>query len=257
MRILLVCLALTTLSACSSPSANNSNSVNKLFASLIGNEEDLTQLTETEISGEVHGSPMVIYRSQLSIQHGANQPQLNDPVILRKDLYRFIVTADAAGAVELKRLTFGVEVDGMKLIANTPTNNSPTSGIFHVYQVSNGIIDDTNLVGETTSSSIGNSTIVTLDFYNETIPAGSSNEYAIYVGDLEQQGTQTDDDAITFTILRDNLYSAPSDINTKKQDSKIIWSDLSDPNHSDTTQDWLNGYLLQLDSGAYSNNDPN
>ena len=121
---------------------------------------------------------------------------------------------------------------------------------------SDGTIDNTATVTSsiTAAGSAKNSATLTVNFANQKLTNGESRTYALFVGKTVQDGTSADDDSVSVTIKTDTAYAAPSN-KAGKSASVLIWSDESSASHSDTTLDWLNGYLVDIDTTAQVNAD--
>ena len=228
-----------------------------------------TDLAAAEISGDAAGQEFVAYRTQISVKHAATQPNFSDPSTASQEVYRFTVSSDSARQTEIGRATLSVTLQGME---------SEATGLsFDVKQVkSDGAVDSTATIATVTDDSTGTtdtSATVTIEFSNQQLSAGESRTYALFLAETEQltSSTVTDDDSVSVTIVRDSNYSqagtkanlqnngaadTSSDPTTAgNADGVLVWSDESDPSHSDTTSDWLNGYLVDIDTTAKVNED--
>lgn len=154
-------------------------------------------------------------------------------------LYRFTVTADAAGAVEWRKISFDVtttgvdvpsgwtlyDVTGTAVAVNssaTTTNSAPTSGTTYTL----GICPDTTcIVGEA-----------------QQIGAGTSKTYELRTTTVTGWGAAGD--SLVIALREDTtalVNAAAASLNT----SNMVWSDRSANSHTTTTSDWTNGYLVK------------
>ena len=95
----------------------------------------------SNISGDAVGEDLVVYKSELSIKHATTQPAFADPSISPQEVYRFTVTADSAGPVDLGRLTLDFRMEGMRR-----QNSVFQAGDFEIYPVVGGAADTTQVV---------------------------------------------------------------------------------------------------------------
>jgi hypothetical protein len=190
------------------------------------------------------------------------------------DLYKFTVGADAKGPVALKQLKFTVTVtDG-------GTASTPVLNTFKFYRGSTDITNSVTIqtagaisLEDTTSISEGGSTYAYVTFdTEETISAGSSNQYTLSAapsgfmnvsGDVDSVTTSLPTDATPASIAAgadvENFYTYGSSNTgiqtlatavggTDNTASNVIWSDNSAVLHSYTynasSADWFNGYLI-------------
>lgn len=145
------------------------------------------------------------------------------------DLYRFSVTADAAGAIDWRELSFTVTTVGAEFTT------------FQLYDVTGTATqigaDVTSLAASTlqfcpgTSCTIGEA---------EEIGAGSTKNYAIRatVANWGASG-----DSVTISFAEDT--SAVVNAAAASVSGNMTWSDRSATSHSTTTSDWTNGYLVK------------
>ena len=221
--------------------------------------------------GDAVGETFVAYRTQIAVNHASSQPSFTGPSTSSQEVYRFTVSADAARQAEIERVTFDVSLAGMQTSAAFATGN------FDIKQVkSDGTVDDTATVGTiaavydfgltgTAVTTAQGSARVVVDFDNQQLSSGESSTYALFLADTEDLGGESDDDSVSVTIIRDSAYLAPaneadaeggSDATTgDANDSNIVWSDESSSSHSSETEDWLNGYLVDIDTTAQVNDD--
>ncbi len=131
---------------------------------------------------------------------------------------------------------------------------------------SDGTVDDSATVLDRMVLSAGSESAVRFlgDFTGQQLAAGESRTYAFFLPATAQNGSAADDDAVSVTFVRDTSYASPAARDTDSdntydnasdQTGNIVWSDESSTSHSDTTSDWLNGYLLDVDTTAKVNAD--
>jgi hypothetical protein len=251
-------------------------SLNTLDAT--GGVEAVTAATGTDITtptggwGDTVGQTFVAYRTEVTVKHATSQPTFSDPSASSQEMYRFTVTADSARQVEIERVTLDVTLQGMDKVGDVALATTD----FAVRQLrTNGTVDDTAtvatipavyLLGTTgTANTADNSARVVVDFANQKLSAGESRTYVLFVATLDNDGTASDDDSVSVTIIKDTGYQIPNTqteieegVNStagNADDSNLVWSDESSTSHSDTTADWLNGYLVNVDSTAKVIND--
>ena len=252
--------------------------------------EAVTAATGNDISlptggwGDAVGEAFVAYRTQIAVNHASSQPSFTGPSTSSQEVYRFTVSADAARQAEIERVTFDVSLAGMQKGDGTGVF---LPGDFDVKQVkSDGTVDDTATIGTIAAvyqfgstgivSDSAVSARVVVDFDNQQLSSGESSTYALFLAGTEDAGGESDDDSVSVTIVRDSAYLAPAneanaeagadgDLSdegngtngsiTSTDDSNIVWSDESSSSHSSETEDWLNGYLVDIDTTAQVNDD--
>lgn len=226
-----------------------------------------TDVVQSSITGDYTGETFVAYRTQLSVKHAATQPNFSDPSTASQEMYRFTVSADAARQAELGRTTFNLALSGMQF--QDQTAETPTAPlVFEVKLVkSDGTIDNTATVTSSVTHNVTASTVVgtpivatsalvDVNFSNQKLSAGESRTYALFANQTFQKTgtTESDDDSVSTTIISDTTYNVPVN-NAGGSAFNILWSDESSNAHSTTTVDWLNGYLLEVDTTSQVNAD--
>lgn len=154
-------------------------------------------------------------------------------------IYRFSVTADAAGAIEWSKLVFNVAT----------SSASASTMLTSVYLAdSNG----TNMLDNTTSSASTTGTTVTVDLtQNSTaatyaqIGAGETKTYSLYA---TVAGFVVTGSTLNISLASDGSAVANGKAVASGQvgaPNSVIWSDRSAASHTTSTTDWTNGYLLK------------
>ncbi len=154
------------------------------------------------------------------------------------DLYKFTVTADVAGAVDLGQVSFKVSTTTVNVTA------------WHLYDATSGSLGSAlNATGVNANSSgivkIAPDTTV-------QIGAGQTKTFVVRADTITGSWT-------TASAIHVNLASADTSFvanNTKsalKAGNNYVWSDRSASGHSDSTSDWTNGLLLKdVLTGTYN-----
>lgn len=141
-------------------------------------------------------------------------------------LYKFTVSADAAGSVEWKKLSFtvatsGVTVDDLYLRRVGASSN-----------VNDATVEGAGTVSVYAGTSANDDV--------ESISAGSSQTYELF-GTVTGWGSG---DSLVISLTEDSSVAAPASSATLTSNN-IIWSDRSATSHTTVTADWTNGYLLK------------
>lgn len=195
------------------------------------------------------------------------------------DLYKFQVSADAAGAVALKKVTFNVSVStstgsGLTL-SNFRVRRGSTTLASSAATITNRQGDDLYAGNFNTSHAANTSTagLVVVVFTSEETISGSGNVYtlaadvsgSVLTGDqVSTSLTRSHDTATVSGYLTSSAFNgsgasgligpnintdvAPGSGTTSTAD--FIWSDISEIPHSDAagssngSRDWFNGYLV-------------
>lgn len=148
-------------------------------------------------------------------------------------LYRFTMTADAAGTVEWKKLSFDLATTAVDLTAVTLYD--VTSGTAVAVNSSAASPTATKVViyaGDSNSDTV------------QSIGAGQSKTYELR-GTITGWGTAGDQITINFS---EDTSAVASNSSASLTDN-MIWSDRSATSHTTITSDWTNGYLVKDTTG--------
>jgi hypothetical protein len=149
---------------------------------------------------------------------------LSNVVAAGTGVYRFTVTGDAAGSVELYKMVFSVATTGT-------TFAGP-----QLYDVTGTAV----LVG---GSSISGTTVVTLFGSDiQEIGAGATKIYELRFTTVTGWDNN---DSITVDIEEDTAAAANGTATATLSGNNMVWSDRSATSHASTTADWTNGYLVK------------
>ena len=143
-------------------------------------------------------------------------------------LYKFDITADTAGAVEVKKISLAVATSTMNVAA------------ISLYEIGNSTAINTTAAEVDSSGNVV--------FYAGT----SANDTVIQVGagstkHFEVKGTVTNwgaaGDSLTVSFTED--ASAGLTATSASHAGNLVWSDRSATSHTTITADWINGYLVK------------
>ncbi len=143
-------------------------------------------------------------------------------------LYKFNVTADTAGAVEIKKISLAVATSTMNVAA------------FSLYEIGNS-----TAINTTAAEVDSNGWVI---FYAGT----SANNTVIQVGagstkSFEVKGTVTNwgaaGDSLTISFAEDTAAEVTA--TSVSHPGELVWSDRSATSHTTITADWINGYLVK------------
>lgn len=153
-------------------------------------------------------------------------------------LYRFTVTADAAGQVEWREISFTISTSGMaatdQLIDWTVYDVTGTAVAVNSTAANvngSGVL----AICPGTSCTIGEA---------EVIGAGSSKTYELRAATVTGWGNSGDAVTVNFTADTSELHVNDTAANLHSGHS-MVWSDRSATSHATTTSDWTNGYLVK------------
>ncbi len=152
-------------------------------------------------------------------------------------LYRFSVTADAAGSIEWREISFAVTTAGKSFSDWT------------LYDVTGGATVAVNTtVANATSSPYTiaicpDSSCTASPGTAQQIGAGSSKTYELRAGTLSGWGASGD--SIVITFKDDNGVVANNTAANLHGPANMVWSDRSATSHTTATTDWTNGYLVK------------
>lgn len=150
------------------------------------------------------------------------------------DLFRFTVTADASGDVEIYKLSFTVSTTTVVI------NN------FALYDTA----DTSTALNTATSTNAGTLGITPTQVIK--VGAGQTKTFVIRASSIASWGT-----GASVSVRFANVDASPIANGTAlaAASNSYVWSDRSATNHSTTSSDWTNGYLLKnLTDGSYSYN---
>jgi len=194
--------------------------------------------------GDAVGQDFVVYNTALTIAPAATQPSMNLPSTASTEMYRFTVTADSADNAEIGRVSMDVALNGL---------GASGVSLFTTQKFVSGTPDPNQAFTTLPSVAVADNDTTVRLFVNlagERLAAGESQTYAVFMSLTDEMGTTAENsDGVTVTLKQDTSYSPPT--NKSGQSSAfILWSDESDPSHTDTTLDWMNGYLLDIDTNG-------
>ncbi len=149
-------------------------------------------------------------------------------------LYRFTVTADAAGSVDWRKISFAVSTSGMaatdQLIDWTLYDVTGTAVAVNTAVANATIAPYVISICPDASCTIGEA---------QTIGAGSTKTYELRAGTVTGWGNAGD--AVTISFADDPAVIVNASSTPLQLVYNMIWSDRSANSHSTTTTDWTNG----------------
>lgn len=149
-------------------------------------------------------------------------------------LYKFTVAADAAGNIELKQLGF------------TVTTVGTTVTQLYLYDPSSS----TQLTDTKVDTTAGAAKLIVGAVDDDVLVIGTTAKTYEVRGTVTGWGDTGDSVIVSFT--EDTAVSATASSETLRGAQNNVWSDKSVTNHSTTSADWTNGYLLKNMSEAQS-----
>ncbi len=148
-------------------------------------------------------------------------------------LFRFTVTADAAGAIDWREISFTISTTGTTLSA------------FTLYDVTGTAVAVNSATAEATS---GTSIAICPDASctigeAQQVGAGSTKTYELRPGTVVDWGASGDQVTVQFNDDTSAIVNAAASGLHAGQD--MVWSDRSANSHTTVTADWTNGYLVK------------
>ena len=196
--------------------------------------------------GEATSEEFIVYKTEFFIQHDFIQPATIDFNEYEYPVYRFRVDSHYVSTVDLGRITIDINLtniqrqEGLSFSAEDIAlrlSESQKSGL-QIPEVANISIENVT----------GSSARVHFDFLDQVLFPGEYKSFEIALRNIEPINTETDS-LISVQIIGDPNPAEPSTREGKTNENQnIIWSDESASAHADTTFDWLNGYLLPIDT---------
>lgn len=195
--------------------------------------------------GDAISEEFVVYKSEMILDHAQEQPVMNLPSVALAEAYRFTVTAAQEGPVQLGRISLDTSFLNIK-----KNNGVFNSDDFKLVPVEQGITNPDQMVANIfVSQSTHSNAVVQCDFmdYNQILSSGETKTYALFVKNTEYNGLP-ENSGMAVSFYRgtwDTTYKSPNI--AFSTDTSTAWSDVSAENHSLMTNDWMNGYLLEID----------
>jgi len=148
-------------------------------------------------------------------------------------LYRFTMTADAAGSIDWREISFTVTTTGASFTGWTLYDVTGTA--VAVNSTAAEAPAGTLAICPDTSCTIGEA---------QQVSAGSSKTYELRAGTVTGWGDSGDQITINFTEdANDPIVNAAA--SSLHSGDAFVWSDRSSNSHTTTTADWTNGYLVK------------
>lgn len=191
-------------------------------------------VTKSDVgTGDLNGNAFIVRKSKPTF---ARQAVTGTPST-GSALYKFTVVSDASGNIELKQLGFSAATTGVSITGA------------QLYDTSTGLPITDSAV------EFGANDYVRLI-------VGGNDDDVLNIGTTaktyEMRGTVTgwgSGDSITLRFKQDSAATPNANSATINANSYNTWSDRSATNHSTTSTDWTNGYLLKnmTDAQSFSN----
>jgi len=190
------------------------------------------------VSAAKTGNFMLLYKSAPTVAiSGASSATLTT---VDNTLYSFSVKANAKGDIGMKQIMFNV----------TPNMSTTTDtiGTFKFYRGSTDITSLVTIYEATTSgtdlasgnlTSVQSATTVLVVFDTEEVITDDTTQ--TYYLKAQASGVSTGDEINTY-ISDDTTYAAPAAYTTSI--GNFVWTDRSKLSHTESTEDWQNGFLI-------------
>lgn len=154
-----------------------------------------------------------------------------------KPIYKFTVTADSAGDIEIRKMNFNIATAGMT-VSNVYLKNETTGTNVDESLAPNGSGDVTVWSG---GAQLSNTV--------ETVGAGQTVTYGLY-GTVAGWNSG---DSLSVSLKEDtSATTSASSVTVHSNAGNFIWSDRAVLPHTSTTPDWTNGYLVEDIPGVTS-----
>jgi len=158
---------------------------------------------------------------------------LGNTVAAGTGLYRFTMTADAAGAIDWREISFEITTTGVTITGWTLHDITGGANV-QINDSAVNVSGTTLAICPDASCTIGEA---------QQIGAGSTKTYELRASSVSGWGNAGDDLTIRFTDDTSEVANAAASALHAGQN--MVWSDRSATSHSTTTTDWTNGYLVK------------
>ncbi|OGG58618.1 hypothetical protein A2765_02755 [Candidatus Kaiserbacteria bacterium RIFCSPHIGHO2_01_FULL_56_24] len=203
---------------------------NEGFKAIDGAGSQDTSLATADVSSVTTGYGTKYVKKTIPVLARLTTGYTANTVSANIGLYRFTVTADAAGSVEWRKISLTVTTSGV--VTTGWTLYDVTSSAVAVNSTVANVSGTTLSIYPGTSSTDGDA---------EQIGASSSKTYELRANTVTGWGDAADSIAISFT----EDSSAVSNLTSLTQTGNMIWSDRSANSHTTITSDWTSGYLVK------------
>jgi len=151
-------------------------------------------------------------------------------------LYEFTISADSAGAIEWKKLTFSVSTTSTTLTGFYLREKNESTNVNTANAEADGSAEVIIYAGTNTD----NGTV-------EQIAAGSSRTYQLFATTISGWA---DGDSLSISLAEDTAVQAVGAYTATASAENIVWSDRSATSHSTATSDWTGSFLVKDLSGG-------
>ena len=156
-------------------------------------------------------------------------------------LYRFSITADAAGTIDWREVSFniattGVVLDGFTLFDVTGTALAVNSSATSTNYAAAGSTFVLAICPGGANGCVHSETV-------DQVGAGSTKTYELRASTISGWGSAGD--SLTISFADDPTAILNAKAASLHASNYMVWSDRSSTSHSTTTSDWTNGYLVK------------
>lgn len=192
--------------------------------------------------GEATSETFIAYKSEFFIQHAPLQSSTLNFENTFNEVYAFRIDSHYQYTKDIGRISIALQLADLQLKSHEPIRREDI-------RIKRSTQEDiANIRLENNSH---RNAIIHFDFANEPLASGDYKTFHVFLKDLESTGPQP---SITTQLLTDETFAPPSTRPQKATENQnIIWSDESAQNHSTNSPDWLNGYLLEVDTTPQTN----
>jgi len=190
----------------------------------------------TGVTGFAKSNPTLVTKSIATVAKTTDARLSTKPAVGAQKVYAVQVTADAAGSIDLAKLTARI---------------TPSSHVLFDSGVTAKLYDAADLRVVASAAIAQNGGDVAFTGFTETISAGTSKTYLVEVT-VSGLSSITTGDSISASLATDSSFAGPA-LQSALSAANFIWSDRSDSAHTSGTADYYNGYKVNGLEGAGSN----
>ena len=204
--------------------------------------------------GEVISEEFIAYKSEFFIQHDYTQPSIIDFDETEHPVYRIRTESHYISTIELGRITLDIELSGIQKKGGRTLSDEDIRLIIAPSENEENKKPPLNIARISLENVTTTRSRIHFDLMNQVLYPGNYKSFEVLLKNVEATNGEQEP-SVRVQIVPDEYIAKPSTRTDKENENQnIIWSDESASFHSDASFDWLNGYLLEVQSEKKLNN---